>query len=92
MANLTSSREYIGAVEDPETGEYVQLDATVSAATAERLTNTYPYLSLDDSGVTQEADYPTNEDGEPLCVGKSGGQCGRVVDEPNTSCWQHSTE
>lgn len=95
MVRLASSRDYIGAVRDPETGERVQLtDTDVSAAVAERLTAEYHYLSVQDagSGVTQETEveYPTDESGEPLCVGKDEGQCGRVVDDPGDSCWQHS--
>jgi len=34
-------------------------------------------------------DYPTNDEGEPLCVGKEDGQCGRTVDTLGGSCWQH---
>lgn len=34
-------------------------------------------------------DYPTNDDGEPLCTGKEDGQCNRTVDEPGGICWQH---
>jgi len=34
-------------------------------------------------------DYPTNDEGKPLCVGKEEGQCERTVDEPNGVCWQH---
>lgn len=37
----------------------------------------------------EETGFPTNEDGEPLCVGKEDGQCSRVVDEPGGTCWQH---
>lgn len=36
--------------------------------------------------------YPTNEDGDPLCVGKDDGQCSRVVDSPGGTCWQHGDE
>jgi hypothetical protein len=35
------------------------------------------------------SEYPTNDDGEPLCDGKEDGQCSRTVDELGGSCWQH---
>lgn len=41
---------------------------------------------------TEETDYPTNEDGEPLCVGKEDGQCSRVVEEADGTCWQHDED
>lgn len=46
-------------------------------------------LEADNEGVREVSDYPTNEAGEPLCVGKDDGQCSRVVDEPGSVCWQH---
>jgi len=95
MVRLASSRDVVGAVRDPETGELVQLTDTVSPAVADRLTREYHYLSVvdgSDSGVTTEAEYPTDDDGNPLCVGKESGQCGRTVDELGGECWQHQTD
>lgn len=37
-------------------------------------------------------DYPTNEEGEPLCTGMDDGQCSRTVDEPGATCWQHPND
>jgi len=97
MVRLASSREYIGAVGDPETGERVQLSDDVSPAVADRLAAHYHYLSVVEdsgSGVTStdsNQEYPTNDDGEPLCTGKDDGQCGRTVDEPFGECWQHES-
>ena len=36
-----------------------------------------------------EQDYPTNDDGEPLCTGMDDGQCSRTVAEPGGTCFQH---
>ena len=67
-----------------------------SEATATALSEAYSrveLVSVDDSPSEElPADYPTNEDGEPLCVGKDDGQCSRTVDEPNGVCWQHPTD
>lgn len=46
-----------------------------------------PTPNSDENSSSEE--YPTNEDGEPLCDGKDDGQCNRVVKIPGTSCWQH---
>lgn len=42
---------------------------------------------IDIADVTTQ--YPSNNDGEPLCTGKEDGQCTRTVDEPGGVCWQH---
>jgi hypothetical protein len=85
MTQLKTSRDYVGAVDDPETGETIQLDSDIKREVAKRLTSNYVYLSL----ASSEDTHPTNDDGEPLCVGKDEGQCSRVVDTPGGRCWQH---
>lgn len=74
-------------------GEVLEADED----TAESLINKYPNVRRADQpsnsgGSSTEDTLPTNEEGEPLCVGKDDGQCSRVVDEPNGLCWQHSRE
>jgi len=46
----------------------------------------------DEEDTDEEPDYPTNDEGEPLCVGKEDGQCGNTVDEPGGTCWHHSDD
>ena len=90
-----------GIVEHPETGEKINVEEPFETdrETFELLNDAYPgFEVVDDSDTTEgdesedtdnAEDYPTNEDGEPLCVGKDDGQCSRVVEEPGGNCWQH---
>lgn len=84
-----------GKVEHPETGEEIDVQEPFETdrATFELLDEHYPGMEIvTDSNDSEpgQTDHPTNEDGEPLCVGMDDGQCSRVVDEPNSVCWQHS--
>jgi len=47
---------------------------------------------LDDAVAVEPEEVPTNDEGEPLCVGKDDGQCSRTVDEPGEVCWQHEPD
>jgi len=44
------------------------------------------------SNADDAAEHPTNDAGDPLCVGKESGQCNRTVGEPGDTCWQHSAD
>jgi hypothetical protein len=95
MVRLECSRDHIGAVYHPESGDLVQLDEDHQRELAELVADAHDHITVvddgDASGVTHESssEYPTNDNGEPLCVGKDSGQCGRTVDEPGGECWQH---
>lgn len=85
-----------GLVEHPETGEEINVEEPFETdrESFELLNNTYPgFRIVDDSAEsesdTTDSDHPTNDEGEPLCVGKEDGQCSRVVEEPGRTCWQH---
>jgi hypothetical protein len=45
--------------------------------------------SSTDDAADDDSDYPTTDEGDPLCVGKDDGQCSRTVDAPGGVCWQH---
>jgi len=70
-----------------ENGEFTVADDELAHA----IVDAYPakIRFVDSSDGESTAEYPTNDDGEPLCVGKDDGQCSRVVDEAGLSCWQH---
>jgi len=55
----------------------------------DRLTVLTRVTDLDEAATAEPEKVPTNDDGEPLCVGKDDGQCSRTVDEPGETCWQH---
>lgn len=81
-----------GKVEDPETGEEIDVQEPFETdqETFERLDEYYPGFRVIEQGESEAGeDYPTNGDGEPLCVGKEDGQCSRTVDESGGVCWQH---
>jgi len=75
-----------GLVEGPD-GNNINIEqpVTVSEQVGEYLLSEYPGMEV----VEDEPAQPTNEDGDPLCVGKEDGQCNRVVEEPGDTCWQH---
>lgn len=76
------------SVEHPETGETIVVEEPFETdrETFELLREEYSgFMEVEES----EGEYPVSEDGEPLCVGKEGGQCSRVVEEPGSVCWQH---
>jgi len=81
-----------GIITDPETGEEYNVErdteVSVSPEVAERLKANYAGVVITET--ESVPNHPTNDDGEPLCVGKDNGQCGRVVDVPGETCWQHS--
>lgn len=59
MVRLESSREYVGAVDHPETGELIQLDESHPADVAETVANAYPYITVVDGkaeGTATESD------------------------------------
>jgi hypothetical protein len=92
MVRLESSRDYIGAVDHPETGELIQLDADHSRETAETVADAYAFLSV--SGETDgadadesEADAAESTESEAYECGVNG--CSRDVDGPDDTCWQH---
>jgi len=80
-----------GVITDPQSGEAYNVEGEnevdVDPETAERLKANFSGIVITET--ESVPDFPTNEDGEPLCVGKEEGQCSRVVDEPGGTCWQH---
>lgn len=92
-----------GLITDPETGDEIDVQDTfeVEKEVFDRLKANYPGIEVvalpseppdsegEDAPVESDNDHPTNEEGEPLCVGKDDGQCSRVVEEPGGRCWQH---
>jgi len=90
MARLESSRDRYGAIRDPETGDLIQVGEEYPADVVQRVAGLRGYLSVAQEPPDDTGDgHPTNDDGDPLCVGQDDGQCSRVVDEPGGTCWQH---
>jgi hypothetical protein len=92
MARLESSREYVGAVDHPETGELIQLDESHPSDVAEVVAAEYDYLHVEseasDSDTDESApDAADDAEAETLRCGVNG--CSRKVDSADATCWQH---
>lgn len=91
VAEVRSVSRLSGALPPAEAGEYGDYEppmlTVAEKAVAEDLAELHN-VEL----VEEQPDYPTNDDGEPLCVGKEDGQCSRTVDEPGSVCWQHPAD
>lgn len=63
MARLESSRDYIGGVDHPETGELIQLNESHPADVAETVANSYDFLRVanDESEETETESNPDME-------------------------------
>lgn len=81
---ITGAFRFRGTSYPVESGVFTVKDGDVAAAIVHEHHNV---TRLDD--VPPKDEYPTNEEGEYLCVGKESGQCGRTVDEAGGKCWQH---
>jgi len=79
----------VETLREVETNRYEEPDGEFLELIAEKR-NTLRVLTRREGKTPASSSYNTNEEGEPLCNGKDGGQCGRVVDEPGNACWQHS--
>jgi len=83
-----------GLVEHPDTGEEINVvdPFETDRETYEALTDAYPGFRViedGDSGRDSGGKDGENTDTEPTC-GVNG--CGRTVDTPEDTCWQHPAE
>lgn len=82
LHKVTKNRRDDGTWEEPD-GEIIQV-------LSEGRGNLTMLVREDsDADEAAEPDHPTNDEGEPLCVGKDDGQCSRTVEDPGEVCWQH---
>lgn len=101
MARLETSRGGWGAVDDPETGDLVQLGEEIPLEVAERCAKEYAKIYVADRGdeaaaTADEGSQPQGESAEDddetlTCKGKDG-ECSREVTKESPYCWQHSPE
>lgn len=84
MVRLACTRPGWGRVRDPETDEYVPLNADVEPSVAERLADRYDPVSI----VESEDDEDADENEHHTCAGMDGA-CSREVESPGDYCWQH---
>lgn len=77
---LNNKREYIGAVDHPETGELIQLSGVneLEDETLELLASEYHFLTLEGGVNGSETTFQCGVNG-----------CSRKVDNPEDTCWQH---
>lgn len=100
MARLECSRDHIGAVHHPETGELVQLNEDHPRELAELVADAHGHVSVanaetedvepdaDDAAPAEEEDAET----EAFWCGvekANGDPCERTVDTESATCWQH---
>ncbi len=83
-----------GLVEHPDTGEEINVEEAFETdrETYEALADAYPGFCVVEDG--NDGDNPKGEGGEdtdtePTC-GVNG--CGRTVDSPEDTCWQHTDD
>jgi hypothetical protein len=95
MARLECSRDYIGAVHHPDTGELVQLSEDHPRELAELVAAAHDHVSLADAeteDVSPDAndDAPTEADDAEAETFRCGvNDCSRKVDSATATCWQH---
>lgn len=77
MARLESTRNGVGAVKDPETGDRLHIGSDVPTKAAERAANEYHFVQVVESDPIDE---------EYKC---GVNDCSRSVDSPEEACWQH---
>lgn len=82
---------YAGPVDDEDATLIAAMHTHVEAVDSRPESDATPGVEPEESG-SQDGDYPTNDEGEPLCTGKADGQCSRTVDDPGGVCWQHEED
>jgi len=92
MARLRSSRDYIGAVDHPETGALIQLDESHPSDVAEVVTAEYDFLHVESEANDADADDSAPDaadDAEAETFRCGVNDCSREVNDPSEHCWQH---
>lgn len=87
MVKLHCDRSGWTLYRDPKTGDDIDLHSDVDRDVAERLAEASHHITIaeDDSESN-----PEGEDDEEYFCGVNG--CGRKVDSPEDTCWQHPTD
>lgn len=92
MARLESSRDYIGAVDHPDTGELIQLDESHPLDVAKVVAEDYHFLHVESEAADTDTDKTTpneTDDAEAETFRCGVNDCSRTVDSADATCWQH---
>jgi len=85
MPRLSCSRHGWGAVDDPKTGNLIQLDESHPADVCERVAAKYDRIEV--VGLDGSEEREESEESEGYVCGVN--DCSRNVDSPEATCWQH---